>query len=258
MRKIFSIQRVCRRSRDVIASSPEIQIKVFLRLRNDAPNESWALEIPSENSLGRPFPDKARFQMVDAKTKAMLYRPVALNPLLQMMPSLVYRGSAARICHLHGHREMLVMNFPKSHFGNHSSFLRTYITDPPCYTANAEISASYGVEEHSSHGAVRGGDIKSDQGLNIGDVILARTDVWVYQEWDDTLEVEAYTCTNSRLEEIMQHDLGPFITGKDMDPTLVLWPSGVVIPEDEEWHAVSAQPVSSHGKFLLDVPPEDI
>jgi hypothetical protein len=115
--------------------------------------------------------------MVDAKTKAMLYRPVALNPLLQMTPSLVYRGSAARICHLHGHPEMLAMDFPQSHFGDHPSFLRTYITDPPCFTAKAEISASYGVAEHSSHGVVRGGDITSDQGLKIGDVILARTDV---------------------------------------------------------------------------------
>jgi hypothetical protein len=56
----------------------------------------------------------------------------------------------------------------------------------------------------------------------------------------------------------MQHDLGSFITGKDMDLTLVLWPSGVVIPTDEEWCAVSAQPVSSRGKFLLESLPEDI
>jgi hypothetical protein len=153
---------------------------------------------------------------------------------------------------------MLAMNFPQCHFGTDPSFLRTYITDPPCYTAKAEINASYGVAEQSSYGAVRGGDITSHQGLTVGDVVLARTDVWVYQEWDDALEVDAYTRTNSRLEETMQHDLGPFITGKDMEPTLVLWPSGVVIPEDEEWRAVSAQPVSSHGKFLLDVPPEDI
>jgi hypothetical protein len=75
---------------------------------------------------------------------------------------------------------------------------------------------------------------------------------------DDTLEVDSYTCTNSRLEAIMQHDLGSFITGKDMDLTLVLWPSGVVIPTDEEWCAVSAQPVSSRGKFLLESLPEDI
>lgn len=87
--------------------------------------------------------------------------------------------------------------------------------------------------------------------------VLARTDVWVYQEWDDTMDVDAYTRADSELEETMQHDLGPFITGKDMEPTLVLWPSGVVIPTDEEWLAVSAQPVSSRGKFLLASPPED-
>jgi hypothetical protein len=104
---------------------------------------------------------------------------------------------------------------------------------------------------------VRGGDITSNQGLKIGDVVLARTDVCVYQECDDTLEVDAYTRNNSRLEDTMQHDLGPFITGKDMDPTLVIWPSGVVIPTDEEWRAVSAQPVLSRGKFLLESPPED-
>jgi hypothetical protein len=187
----------------------------------------------------------------------MLFRPVVLNPLLQYTPSIFYRGLAARICNLHKYREMLMMNFPQSHFGNHPSFLRTYITDPPCYTANAEINASYGAKKQSSYGVVRGGDITSDQGLKIGDVVLARTDVWVYQEWNDTLEVDAYTSVNSQLQDTMQ-EVGPFLTGKDMDPTLVLWPSAVVIPEDEEWCAVSAQPVSTRGKFLLDVPPEDI
>lgn len=149
------------------------------------------------------------------------------------------------------------MNFPQSHFGDHPSFLRTYITDPPCYAAKAEINASYGVAEQSSYGAVRGGDITSKQGLKIGDVVLARTDIWIYQEWDDKMEVDAYTCADSRLEEAM-HKLRQSNTGEDMDPTLVLWPSGVFIPTDEEWRAVSAQPVSSRGKLLLDSPPEDI
>jgi hypothetical protein len=71
------------------------------------------------------------------------------------------------------------------------------------------------------------------------------------------MEVEADTSVNSHVQEFMQ-EVGPFLTRKDMDPTLVLWPSAVVIPEDEEWCAVSAQPVSTRGKFLLDVPPEDI
>ena len=187
----------------------------------------------------------------------MLYGPVVLNPLLQMTSPLVFRGSAGRICQLHNHREMLVMNFPQSHFGDHPSFLRTYIIDSPCYTAKAEINASYGVTEQSSYGAVRGGDITSNQGLKIGDVVLARTDVRVYQEWDDKMEVDAYTCADSRLEKAM-HNLGQFNMGEDMDPTLVLWPSCVAIPTDEEWRAVSAQPVSLRGKFILDSPPEDM
>lgn len=250
---------MCQRFKGVTASSPENQIKTFLRLRNDVPDEAWALL--RENGKG-PQPYEVRFQKANVKTRARLYRPVVLNPLLELTPLLAYRnrGSVARVCHfhyLHIERESVVMSFPESHFGNHSSFLRTYITDSPRYVANAELDASFRSVEKSSWGSVRVGDNTSGQGLKIGDVVLPRTSAEVYQEWDDELEVDYHTCANSQLEETM-HNTGLVLTENDSDPLLSLRLSGVVIPTDEEWRVVSSQPVEARGLLLRNNAPRVI
>jgi hypothetical protein len=102
-RTVFGVQRVCQQWRDVIAGSPTIQDKLFLRLRGQTP-ETWLLTNPV--SFDRmyhndPFDIQSiekRFRMANATdmqaakarssdrdinwNRIQLFTPVALNPLL--------------------------------------------------------------------------------------------------------------------------------------------------------------------------------
>ena len=187
MTNIFVIQRVCQKFKAVIATSPNIQTKLFLRLRADVPEEAWALDTHS-GPLPR-HPDNVRFRKVDVNSKGTLYKPVVLNPLLQRRPLFSRTSSAAdRLFRSDSLGETVEMMFPQSHFGSQPSFLKTYITDPPCHTAKAAIAAAYLIdpkddpEEDSVYGVISGEEISSDQGLTIGDVIRARGDVRMH--WD--------------------------------------------------------------------------
>jgi hypothetical protein len=93
---VFGVQRVCRQWKDLIASSPAIQEKLFLRLRNDT-SETWmsmnSKSVPC-NIRELPRDSELNFRMVNtvevesgswrhtAPGVKHLFKPVALNPLL--------------------------------------------------------------------------------------------------------------------------------------------------------------------------------
>lgn len=94
MKTIFGIQRVCRQFRDVIAASPKIQEKMFLRLRSDMPEETWVLE--TSTGAQAPRAEEVRFRKFEGNTKELdrWYDPVALNPLFEPTPSEAHLSSA--------------------------------------------------------------------------------------------------------------------------------------------------------------------
>ena len=162
--KNIGIQRVCRNFRDVIATSTKIQTKMFLRLRNDVPIEKWALKgLQGSRRPRRRIVDDARFRKVDVKTRAeATYRPVALNPLLELVPSTQHPLSANRLYNTDACYEAVVMSLSQSHFGDQLSFLKTYITDPPCYRAIAAITANFdfgSTKEDAVPGTVTGDEV---------------------------------------------------------------------------------------------------
>lgn len=244
MKTIFGVQRVCKQFKDVIATSPKIQTKMFLRLRNDVPDEKWALERLQKAQRPRlAHLDDARFRKVDVKTKARLsYRPVILNPLLEVVSLIEGALSANRLYNSVDRREAVTMSFSQSHFGTQPSFLKTYISDPPCYTANGAITADFlfdSAGEYAVRGTVWARDVTLEQGLTIGDVVLARTRVglrWHVSglgDWD---------IPNTQLEEVVV-DAPPFVTGEGSGPHLILELSGVVVPTNEERRAVLSENV---------------
>ena len=243
MKTIFVVQRVCKQFKGVIATSPKIQTKMFLRLRNDVPDETWALESPKRSQLPWLAQHDARFRKVDVKTKAELsYRPVVLNPLLEVVPSIQYPLSGNRLYNKSDNREAVTMSFSQNHFGTQPSFLKTYISDPPCYRANGAITADFlfdSAEEDAVRGTVSGSDVTLEQGLTSGDVVLARTSVDLC--WDES-GLGEYRISDAQLEEVVD-DTAPFVTGEGSNPHLTLKLSGVVVPTDEERMAVLSENV---------------
>jgi len=244
MKTIFGVQRVCKQFKEVIATSRKIQTKMFLRLRNDVPDKRWALEsLQKAQKPWLPHVDDARFRKVDAKTKyGRSYRPVVLNPLLEVVPSIQYPQSGNRLYNSDDFREAVTMSFSQSHFGTQPSFLKTYISDPPCHMAEGAITADFlfdSAEEDAVRGTVSDGDVTLEQGLTIGSVVLARTNVDL--RWDHS-GLGDYSTPDAQLEEVVD-ETGPFVTGEGSSPHLVLKLLGVVVPTNEERRAVLSENV---------------
>jgi hypothetical protein len=243
MKTIFGIQCVCQKFRNVIATSPEIQTKMFLRLRKDVPEEAWVLESTTGNRHIRG--NDARFRKVDPHSTSGLKTPVVLNPLLQLTildPQV--RSAKDRFCHSERPGERVEMEFSQAHFGSEPSFLVTYITDPPCYVAEAEIAAQYlfdpkgDPKEDSVRGTVSGYMMKLKKGMKIGDVVLAR-DI-IHMGWDASQSgLGDFSLEDAQLEEVI-HETASVLMQAGLNPTLTLQLWDVVIPTDEEWTAVSS------------------
>lgn len=175
MKDIFIIQRVSHQFQNIIATSPEIQTKLFLRLKNQ-PREAWKIDDRSEHGIRRLGESEKR--------EGEIVSPVALNPLL------VECGVPSYMSHAVIHRpakwtgpQSVKMDFDSAHLGEHPSFLKMYITDPPCYTAMAGMSVELLLDpEHtelldSDDTTAVGVAMNKDDGLTLGDIIHAKTDV---------------------------------------------------------------------------------
>jgi hypothetical protein len=175
---VFGVQRVCRQWKDLIASSPAIQEKLFLRLRNDT-SETWmsmnSKSVPC-NIRELPRDSELNFRMVNtvevesgswrhtAPGVKHLFKPVALNPLLSRTSTSVFeleRGG--------GHT--FKVDVPAA-YSPHHSYRDIYLTDPPCRDCTIELEFSK--TRPGPNGLTwRGGKatVQSNKALTLGDLI---------------------------------------------------------------------------------------
>jgi hypothetical protein len=148
VKNVFGVQRVCRQWKDLIASSPAIQEKLFLRPRNDT-SETW-LSIDS-NSIpcdveNLPPNSELKFRMVgtlEAESGAWqntsfgatrLFKPVALNPLLyRWIEGSLIDELRQGVGHAFG------VDIPAS-YSPHYSFRDTHLTGPPCKECRMDLT----------------------------------------------------------------------------------------------------------------------
>ena len=244
MKTIFCVQRVCKRFKDVVATSRKIQTKMCLCLRNDVPDETWALEsLQKAQRLWFTHVEDARFRKIDVETNdKLLFRPVVPNLLLEVVPSMIDPLPANRLFNSVTRRDAVITSFSRSHFGNQPSFLKMFISDRPCYTANGAVTANFlfdSAEEDAVRGTVMGGDNALEQGLTIGDFVLARTNVDLF--WD-VPGLGNYSTPDPRLEEVVD-DAAPLVIEEGSSPDLILKPYGVFVPTNEERRAVLSENV---------------
>jgi hypothetical protein len=177
-------------------------------------------------------PNDARFRKVEANEETgerEVYTPVALNPLFEPAPQDSPYRLRSRWMQTSLERYIAVkVTLSQGHLGSHPSFLKTYITDPPCQRADARLEAQYLIapKEDSVQGIVTGVKVTSEQGLTIGDVVLAHGDCGV--SFHATGLGGDYT-TDGQLEEV-SGEIGPMVIKDGLSPTLTLQLLGVVIP----------------------------
>lgn len=148
VREIFMTQRVLKRWREVIAASPGIQRKLFLRLANRE-REAWIenVEMRPLFALG-PFTYSwiNRFRRVDPSRAAANTQltPVTLNPLLAPTRYWVNRNTSQVWRALTSHRAIDNYSAWANDFRYNESCIRhKLVTDPPCNEAYIESLIMY-------------------------------------------------------------------------------------------------------------------
>lgn len=176
---LFGVQRVSRQWRDLIARSPPIQEKMFLR-RVDRVPEVWMMtplkpepEIPSDEMRVLELSEcnfrtvsAAEVESGDCESKygargtQHLRTPVALNPWLRRRTWL--RRSDSYLIEA----EVSVKLFALTRFALNSSLMNTYLTDPPC--EECEVGMAF---KSYHHYILVSATIRSDKPLTLGDVM---------------------------------------------------------------------------------------
>jgi hypothetical protein len=179
---LFVIQRVSQQWRNIIAASPPIQEKMFLRCRVKSP-EVWMLTNPGpRRDLTLPqyanpvYPDR-KFRTVSASEVESgvwkkssggiehLFTPVTLSPFLRREYGIIsYYIEATNI-------SMWTDVMPTKALAQHSSLKNTYLTDPP--SKDCEAYLHYEARTSSSKPLSITGHARmlSDKPLIWGDVI---------------------------------------------------------------------------------------
>jgi hypothetical protein len=205
-RSLFAFQRVSRQWKGLIARSPPIQEKVFLRCQAKAP-EVWMLIGPKPRPSVPPgeiralkyslFESRRMFRTVSAaevesgdwKGKSggaqQLFTPVTLNPWLRRRSPV---------------DENACVEWSRSEL--HSSLRNTYLTDPPC----KEVTATMGFQHPWYHHHILGSaTIRSDKPLTLRDIVdgtLAST-TWRLAISTEVLPLAARDITMAeKLEEL--------------------------------------------------------
>jgi hypothetical protein len=169
MKKIFTIQRVSKQWRAVIATSPSIEEKMFLRLKI-TPKETC-----EPSALGWSHNGLWRLQ----RPPPSLLTLVSLNPELRPNP-ICKNQRFGLTCAGHGRRVMVQWG-PTPIKQCHSLF-DTYISDPPC--KNAEFNLTVRFKKAACNASDSGAEYpiklwvsyitaNSDSGLTFQDVLLA-------------------------------------------------------------------------------------
>lgn len=249
MKTIFGIQRVSQKFKAVIDASPDIQTKIFRRLRGIQP-ETWVADKTSKHGV-RKFDPEARPADLRGREEKLL-RPVTLNPLLKVVRGpkgfrsaqewIEWNSSSApspRDRAAWSGYEHVRIDVQRGLLGNDRSFLNAYITDPPTLSACAAIAAEYQVDPNMEpeYGIVLGSEVKSENGLTIGDVIFARG--LAVMSWKDgTGDFEG---DDIDLQEMMETAACPIVEDEDSYPTGKILLFGVCLPTEEQWTAVSSE-----------------
>lgn len=149
MKNIFGVRRVSKYWNDVVASSIQLQEKMFLRVR-DEPREFWIAEVKDRIGANNyrvvfDFVNNKQFKLrrIDRPedSRQRLGTMVTMNPMLQ--PGCTELSCATRM-YIWGGRELAnYIGWVDAFQHGGSSLWNTYLTDPPCHKATVDYFVLY-------------------------------------------------------------------------------------------------------------------
>lgn len=185
LRDLFVFQGVSKQWHTVIASSPGLQEKMFLRLQSATPDETWVLDgydyarafgsasafRQHLKSHGSP---KLRLARVDdgQTTNNSLLTPMTLNPVLRHFYHKV--SAIQRVCL--SWKEYVTICIRPAGLRRHSSLLDMHIFDPPCQVIAENVAIEFKKASpyfsSSGNGLGDGFCFESDTGLTIREILM--------------------------------------------------------------------------------------
>lgn len=213
LQELFNLQRVSQQWRGVIAASPGLQEKMFLRLQSATPEDTWTVDLynprASHKILSRTEREDAaagspKFRRVDGDQteKQGHYIPTTLNPLMRISscgrtrrhgfliarslfdhptpyrnhlnPVLATMTAIERV--FASWTDVVTVRIHPTAFRRNSSFLDMYLSNPPCRVAEGNIMVKFKGSRTLSTATPepqRGFRIESDTGITLGNVVTA-------------------------------------------------------------------------------------
>lgn len=166
--QLFADQRVCKRWRDVIASSPGLQKKMFLRV-DEVPRETWELMADYYDVDGSPRIDLRRCDSGTATWPWRLVTPTSLSPLLE---TTNYDDEEEEEMSTYDKNCVAFRLTCDLAIGSRSSVLDTYFSNPPCYdfTLDLDFDLEPAIPRHSGlmMSPVR---IQTKEALKVGEAL---------------------------------------------------------------------------------------
>lgn len=175
MKKIFTVQSVSHHWKNTIGASPGLQQRMWLRIK-PGPIETWpawqfCLAIFDWKAIINPE-RSIRFETIT---------PVAVNPGFRLDEGCWTRNLG--INHLE-HEGKVVLHWGPAKIRQQFSFLDTFITDPPCKTAEIRLTVHFRKPDHGYFDnttepeyplelLVSSRTVSSEKGLTLQDLLCA-------------------------------------------------------------------------------------
>lgn len=207
-RQLFSFQRVSRQWRGVIAGSPELQEKMFLR-QSATPKESWILDGYTKYGFVRDIDayrmhvehlGVPKFRRIDGSKHRFMIPPILtiplnLNPIMRLvdcvpiaenryvlhwrdpLSGVASMPAVARVCI--AWKDTVSICVSPSAICGHSSLLDVCISDHPCRIAECVVLVKFSANMPTNRPEpepVKGFRVESSAGLTIGDVVMAASE----------------------------------------------------------------------------------
>jgi hypothetical protein len=243
-KQLFVDQRVCKQWRNVVASSPELQKKMFLRV-DETPRQKWGLKVdysPVDLSMSSEL---RRFDNSPPSPPWQQVTPVILSPhlIIEDEDDIKLPGMGAR--------DYVVFQLPCSLLvGSHTSILDTYISSPPCYEFEFYLEFKF-EPAIPSYGclSMNGVRFQTGRALKVGEVFdrarAIRTDAVLRRiHLDEPAKTKKYrnVTANEVIKELQQE----YTCTATLCPSSALMLNNVMVPNEQQRAEVKA----AHAKTI--------
>lgn len=239
-KQLFADQRVCKQWRNVIASSPELQRKMFLRV-NEVPRQTWGFKIEISRPDQKILSELRRFDNSLPSLPWTPVTPVTLSPLLNIhYDDYGYGpGSTGTL------KDWVAFDLPYSLIiGSRASILDTYICNPPCHEFQFYLEFKF-EPEISKHRCLNVSCVrfKTSRALKYGEALdramAISTNAVLGEDFRyETADLRKYK--NVTVKDIIDELQHEYRCTAILSENCVLMLNNIMVPSEEQWAEVNA------------------